>query len=147
MLSFARNHSHLFAGLIFTIVGLIVLSVALFLNNNPRPLAPFEFSIIVLLPMTVSGLCGALLGSDIFDSSKIKTSLRAALHGTLIVLLSFIVWDVLISIIIPVLYAGESGASIFLTFLIYGMLSVGWLMAILGTVAGWLIHILSKKAA
>jgi hypothetical protein len=146
MLSLARKYSRLFAGLLFSVVGLVIVLIAL-ITFNKKSLDTMDYSLFLVLPVIVCGTGGALFGSVILDPSQIRTTFLAGKRGALVVLSSFVAWVILISIIISILNPVESGADIFLTFLIYGLVVLGWLMVIFGAGAGWFLHFLSKKAA
>jgi hypothetical protein len=86
----------------------------------------------VLLPALIAGVCGASLGSSILDPARIQTLAQAAGRGVIVAATSFLFYILLISV-------AASGGAMFFILLIYGSIIIGWLLAIVGALAGGLL--------
>ena len=91
------------------------------------------FLLFVLVPALIAGVCGASFGSSILDPARIHNSAQAAGRGVIVAAASFLFYILLISV------ATSAGAAFFVL-LFYGSIIVGWLLAIVGALAGLLLY-------
>jgi uncharacterized membrane protein len=143
---------NLFAGVWFSAASCIPVIFTFLVSPNPH----FSFTVIllfVLIPISVTFFSGLALGSDILNPNKVKTSKEAMIKGLMVALLSYVIFVLLFA-----LYTGfyqtifDRNPHEFLTVDfaknllfglvlvgIFGSIVVGWLVLIIGTIAGWLL--------
>jgi hypothetical protein len=92
-------------------------------------------------PVLIAGICGLLLGSTILDAEETRSAGHAVATGLMIALLSYLLLFTSSAVILAFNSDDLVGLVVFLviTFL-YGLLIVGWLVAGVGAVAGWLLY-------
>jgi hypothetical protein len=137
----ARRFPRLLAGLWFAIASLIpVISfIMYFLSNrweNPDPLFPF-----VILPVSTAALWGSTIGSKILNRNLTNSCGKAAMHGLMVSILSYISYSFLLAFIWSLSKErADKFIELFLALMFYGSIIIGWLVAIVGSGAGWLLH-------
>ncbi len=123
--------------------------VALFWYESDKSAIMFLF--FVAPPMLVSFLCGEAFGSDILDSGDVQTSRQALIKGFETSLLTYLFFVPVFTIIFAVylcIFQHDPHEWLTIQFLknifvglfyvgVVGTLVVGWLLAILGALAGW----------
>jgi hypothetical protein len=104
-------------------------------------------------PILSAAICGFLFGSTILDAEEIKSAGQAARRGLLVVFLSyFLLFTVpfVISAFGSCLLNGFGGIIELLVFFafifFYGLFAVGWLAALVGAAAGFLLYPLGLKS-
>ena len=128
------EHPQLSAGLWFAGAGSIpAILFVLVAGGGSGSLFTGAFLLLVLLPTFIAGVCGACFGSSILDPSLVRTSGQAAWRGFIVAAASFLFYILLLSVV-------TSAGAAFLIFLIYGSILIGWLVAIVGALAGWLLY-------
>jgi hypothetical protein len=92
-------------------------------------------------PVLIAGICGLLLGSTILDAEETRSAGHAIARGFMIALLSYLLSFTSSAVILAFNSDDLVGLVVFLviTFL-YGLLIVGWPVAGVGAVAGWLLY-------
>lgn len=95
---------------------------------------------LMIVPLFIAGLLGSLIGAAILDPYKVTNGWHAALRGLIISVLAFLLFSILISAWDS--YNNEYTSFIRTLFmmLILGSMVIGWLAAIVGTFAGWLLY-------
>ena len=94
----------------------------------------------------IATVCGALLGSTILEPAEIKTAFQASMRGVTVSLLSFLLLftiPALISVVASPDILGNAVA--FGIFFLYGLFIVGWLVAAVWAVSGWLLYIVGSR--
>jgi hypothetical protein len=127
------EHPQLSAGLWFAGAGSIPALLFVMTAGGSRSLSTAAFPLFVLLPAFVAGVCGACFGSSILDPSRVQTPAQAAGRGFIVAAASFLFYILLISVV-------ASGGVAFFFLLFYGSIIIGWLVAIVGALAGWLLY-------
>ena len=143
---FARR---LFAGMWFAVAALIPVTYYFLLSRadgGPQfgaglPIFGGSSALTAGAPVLIAGICGLLLGSPILDAEETRSAGHAIAKGLMIALLSYLLLFTSSAVILAFNSADLVGLVIFLviTFL-YGLLVVGWLVAGVGAVAGWLLY-------
>jgi hypothetical protein len=126
------EHPRLSAGLWFAGAGSIPALLFVMVVGGPQSFSAAILALFVLLPALIAGVCGASLGTSILDQSLIWTPAQAAGRGVIVAAASFLFYILLVSIAL-------SGGAAFFMLLIYGSIVIGWLIAIVGALAGWLL--------
>ena len=122
----------------------------LFLNNpfGGERFSGFYNSMILTagVPMFVAGVCGLGLGADILNREKTKNPLQAAGRGLLVSVLSYLVLFVGLAVVL-LLESGDFIGLIVLGifFFLYGLLYLGWLVALVGAAAGGLLYFYRRR--
>lgn len=126
--------------------------VAYFFLRNPfgsEGSLGFDSSMILTaaVPIFISGVCGLGLGADILNPEETKTAFQAIGRGLIIAFLSYLVLFVgLVAILAPkcddiigIIVAGAF-------FFFYGLIFLGWLIALIGAAAGGFLYLFRMKA-
>ena len=144
---FARR---LFAGMWFAVAALIPVAYYFLLSRTdwgPQfgaaglPIFGGSSALTAGAPVLVAGICGLLLGSTILDAEETRSAGHAITRGLMIALLSYLLLFTSTAVVLAFNSDDVVGLVVFLviTFL-YGLLIVGWLVAGVGAVAGWLLY-------
>jgi uncharacterized membrane protein (DUF485 family) len=137
-----------FAGLWFMAAGAFpVLSIGGSLVSGVPRDQTFEFAMwFLVVPLLVTCLTGALLGAPILDISRVKSGWRAAFQGLMVSVISYVLYAILLSAREGYFHGsftfGESFAQMLFYTLVVGSFIIGWLVAILGILAGWLLYVI-----
>jgi hypothetical protein len=111
--------------------------------------ARFDVGFLLLFvgtPVLIAGISGFLLGHSILDPGEIRTSGQAMLRGLMIALLSYLLFFIASALILAVKDNNGPGFLIgWVVIFLYGFLYVGWLIAIVGVVGGWLLYLYRLK--
>ena len=141
-----------FAGMWFSAASCVPVIFTHLTSPNPH----ISFTVIllyVLIPISIAFIFGVTLGSDILNPNKVRTAKEAMIKGLNVSLLSYVVFVLLFA-----LYFGiyqtifDRNPHEFLTVdfaknllfglvivVFFGTIVVGWLVLIVGTLAGWLL--------
>jgi hypothetical protein len=91
-------------------------------------------------PILIGGISGLLLGSSILDPEEVSTEGQAAVRGLLVGLLSYLLLFTVSAVILAFKDKDPVGLVITWTIIFFmGLLFVGWLIAGVGAIAGWLL--------
>lgn len=104
---------------------------------------PDIFGVILwfmLFPLFVIGMCGSLLGAGILDLQKVRNGWWAIWRGFLVAVVAFLLSSVLIAAWEVSTNEYESFVRTLILILGIGGMVVGWLGAIVGMFAGWLLY-------
>ena len=139
-----------FAGLWF-MAAAALLTVPMFASAAGDP-SLFQFTLIWLLlsPLLISGLVGALLGASILDTQRVRSGWRAALRGLLIAVIAYLLYAIVLSTWEGyanhgAFSSGEAFTRMLMMVLIWGAIFFGWVVAIVGALAGWILHLISAS--
>ena len=135
------NNPHTIAGLWFAVAQLLPVTFAYLSFDGLKPFGPPAL-VGFPLAIVIAGLCGFWLGSDILSPSKINNPTTAKQWGFIISFISFFLFVLIASL----LNYSRFGTSLFIL-LGYGLVLVGWLIAIVGVIAGGLLYTMSRRAA
>jgi len=94
----------------------------------------------MIIPLLISGLLGSLIGAGILDPFKVTSGWHAAFRGFVISVLSFLLSSILISAWDAYNNEYTSFIGTLFMMLVIGSMVIGWLAAIVGTFAGWLLY-------
>ena len=146
-MSTSLSKRSLFAGIWFALAASIPVAYVFlsFGELKPKIIADSEL-LTALVPILISGLIGSFLGSSILNPAKMKSGWRASVRGFLISLLTYVLFIFLaaVSSIIP--SDDPFNVIVFWGFgFLFGFYFVGWLILLVGTLAGWLLFILRMK--
>lgn len=101
-------------------------------------------------PIILAGICGLLLGSTILDFDETKSASQAAVRGLFVGLLTYLLLFTLPLIIFA--FISTDLVNDFIGFIllfaitfVYGLFIVGWMIAVVGAIAGWLLYLLRLK--
>ena len=128
-----------------------VVPVAYLVLSNPfggEGFSGFYGSMILTVgvPMFVAGVCGLGLGADILNQEETKNAFQAVGRGLLVSLLSYLVLFVgLAVVLLPGSddFIGLIVVGVF--FFLYGLLFLGWLVALIGAAAGGLLYFYRRR--
>ena len=139
--------SCLFAGLWFAIAAMIPVGYYLLRFGDGLPILGGSSVLTETIPIIVSGFLGLFLGSTILDTEEIKSELQATLRGLMVGLLSYLLLFTLPAIL-TMFTSGDFFGTVaaFVIFFLYGLFIVGWLIAVVGALAGWLLFQLRLPA-
>ena len=99
------------------------------------------------VPILIGGICGLLLGSGILDAEEIRTASQAIGRGLMVALLSYLLLFTGTAVILALNNDDLVGTvTLFIIVFLYGLLLVGWLVAGVGAVAGWLLYLYRLKS-
>lgn len=100
-----------------------------------------------VVPILIAGICGLLLGSSILDAEEIRTAGQAIGQGLMVALLSYLLLFTGAAVVLAFNNDDLVGTvALFVIVFLYGLLFVGWLVAGVGAVAGWLLYIYRLKS-
>jgi hypothetical protein len=131
-----------YAGMWFMTAGIFpVLYISWLLFSLGEMPGTFVFVLwFMVVSLLVTGVWGSLLGAGILDSEKVRSDWRAALRGFLVAVAAFLSS----SVVIAAWEVSNNEYSSFVRTLILvlgiGSMVVGWLAAIVGMFAGWLLY-------
>lgn len=96
------------------------------------------FFVLLLGPVVIAGGWGAALGAEVLDREKTRGVGRAAFLGTAVAGLSFVTYLLVLCFCLSGFGLDPSGSFIGLSilFLVYGTLMFGWLVGLVGALAG-----------
>ena len=144
----------LFAGMWFAIAAVIpVVYYFLLFREDGRPPGAgailFAGSAVMTagVPVVIAGICGLLLGATILDAEEVKTAGQAIVRGLMVALLSYLLLFTVSALILA--FNNDDLAGLIVTWAILflmGLLVVGWLVALVGGVAGWLLYLYRLKS-
>jgi len=103
------------------------------------------------IPISAAALMGFMFGCQIVDPLFRTTAWRAALRGTLVAFLSYVLFVVgygvsaAVSTDLPRTDSLIHGVSVMAFVFFIGLVLVGWLILIAGGLSGWLLYRVSKK--
>jgi len=98
------------------------------------------------VPILIAGVCGLLLGSTILDAAETKGAGRAIVMGLAIALLSYLLLFTVSAVLLSFNNDDIVGTIVFLGVLfLYGLVFVGWLVAVVGAAAGGLLYLYRLK--
>ena len=117
------------------------------LNGKGLPILGGSLILTVVVPIFIAGVCGLALGADILNREETTNAFRAAGRGLLVALLSYLVLFVGATL---VLAAADSADVIGLIavsafFFFYGLIFIGWLIALVGAAAGGFLYLFGLK--
>lgn len=135
------------AGMWFMAAGIVpVLFVSLLFRSYPSDFSggqnslDVEFALwFIFFPLLITGITGSLIGASILDAQKVRSGWWAALRGLLVAIVAFLLSTVLISFWVAT-DEYQSFAGTLVIMLGVGLMVVGWLVAITGVFAGWLLY-------
>jgi hypothetical protein len=132
------------AGVIPTFfIAMLLLNTTDFAGNSfiqsRRAAVEFVFWFI-FIPLVLTGILGSLLAAGILDPQKLRGGWQSALRGLLVLVTAFLLFSVVISL----RETSENGYQTFLRtwilMLMFGSVAVGWLVVMVGILAGWLLY-------
>lgn len=144
----------LFAGMWFAAAALIPVAYYFLLSRaggGPRlgaglPIFGGSSAITAGAPILIAGICGLLLGSTILDAAETRSAGQAIGRGLTVALLSYLLLFTAPAVILAFNSDDLIGLVIlFVITFLYGLLVVGWLIAGVGAVAGWLLYLYRLK--
>lgn len=131
-----------YAGMWFITAGVIpVLYISSLLISFGDLPGTFGFVLwFMVVSLLVIGIWGSLLGAGILDSEKVRSGWCAALRGLLVAVAAFLSSSVVIAAWDVSNNEYSSFVRTLILTLIVGSMVVGWLAAIVGMFAGWLLY-------
>lgn len=136
----------LFAGLWFAIASTIPVGYYLIRFSDGLPILGGSVILTAIIPIILSGFMGMLLGSNILDTEETKSELKAIGLGFTVAMLSYL-FLFIVPMILTIFTSGDIFGAIvaFVVFFLYGLLMVGWLVAIIGAATGLLLYLLRLR--
>ncbi len=135
----AAARPRLFTALVFGAAGLL-LAAAWFLPVVAPSRRPVAFMLYIVLPGVAAGLAGGLLGAPLLDPSKCRSGASAALRGAATSLAALVIFAPLFAFGIKWTEPGWTNPlGLAWLVLMVGLLAVGWMVAVVGAGAGWLV--------
>lgn len=117
-----------------------LLLVALLVQEPPGTISEFLLNalIIAAAPVITAGVWGAMLGEAILDPAATRSMGRAALRGVGVFVASFLSYIFIVSLGLSALglNSGEDSLKLFILLLVYGSVMVGWILCLVGALAG-----------
>jgi uncharacterized membrane protein YfcA len=112
-----------------------------FLQVEPRTNDTFEVVIwFLLVPLLITGLLGSLLGARILDSTRKRSGWGAAFRGLLITVAAFFFSAIIISAWDAHKHEYTKFIDTLFMMLLIGSMVIGWVVALIGVLAGWLLY-------
>jgi hypothetical protein len=139
-----------FAGLWF-MAAAAPLIVPIFTSSAGDPsLFQYSFIWLLLAPLLISGLVGSLLGAAILDAQRVRSGWRAALRGLVTAVMAYLLYAIVWSTWEGYANQGplssvEAFTRMLIMVLLWGAIFFGWLAAIVGALAGWILHLISAS--
>lgn len=126
------------------IPGLCLIFVTWAQDQSPAAqIPPNIYTLWVFAPAVIAGAGGMTFGADILDRTIVDTPLRAVQVGIRVACISFALY---VPILAAVTWVGDGRGSPqllliwVLLYLMFGAMSVGWLVVTVGAAAGWLLY-------
>jgi hypothetical protein len=143
----AAARPRLFTALVFGAAGFL-LAATWFLPVATPSRRPVGFMLYIVLPGVAAGLAGGLLGAPLLDSARCRSGARAALRGAATSLAALVIFAPLFAFGLKWTEPGWTSL-IGLAWLVLtvGLLAVGWMVAVVGAGAGWLVWRQMRKSA
>ena len=138
----------LLAGVWFALAGIIPVAFYFLVlwQGDRRRLSVASIILFGGVPILMAGISGFALGYTILDSSEVKNLGQAMVRGLMVALLSYLLFFLASGLILAVSNNNEPGFIVFWAiFFFYGFIFVGWLIAIMGLVGGWLLYLYRLK--
>ena len=136
----------LFAGMWFAVAAIVPIVYVFARFEEVSSLFGGSLLMTTAFPILLSGICGMLLGSSIFDVEEIQSGLQAALRGLMVAALSYLLMFTIPAIVLAFNTPDLLGLIIYSLFIFaYGLLLVGWLAAAVGAAAGFLLYLWRLK--
>lgn len=135
------------AGVWFGVAAVIPVAYYL-LRFSDTGLPIFGGSVILtaVVPVVIAAVCGALLGSTILEPAEVKNAFQAVMRGVMVSLLSFLLLFTIPALISLVASPDIAGTALaFGIFFLYGLFIVGWLVATVGAISGWLLYLVRSR--
>ena len=143
----AATRPRLFAALIFGAAGLL-LAAAWFLPVVVPSRRPVGFVLYIVLPGVAAGVAGGLLGAPLLDPASCRSGASAAFRGAATALAALVIFAPLFAFGIKWTEPGwSSPLGLAWLVLTVGLLAVGWMVAVVGAGAGWLVWRQMRKSA
>lgn len=136
---FAAIRPRILAALVFGAAGLL-LAAAWFLPVVAPSRRPVGFVLYIALPAVAAALAGGLLGAPLLDPARCRSGAGAALRGAATSLAALVIFAPLFALGIKWTEPGWTGIfGLAWLVLTIGLLAVGWVVAVAGAGAGWLV--------
>lgn len=120
-----------------------VVLAAAYAAEAPGSVSSFLLMFLVILagPAVIAGGWGAVLGASILDPAATRGAGRAALRGLAVAAAGYATYLFALCLFLGGLDSGGRGDffKLFIVVLVYGTLLVGWLVPVLGALAGALL--------
>lgn len=131
-----------YAGMWFAAAGMIpVLFVSPTALSAADPYDKGEAVIwLAIVPILIAGIIGSLLGASILDPHHVRKSWQAALRGLIVAVVAFLLFSILFSAWASYTNEYQSFVQMLFMMLMVGVIAVGWMVAFVGTFAGWLLY-------
>jgi hypothetical protein len=132
------------AGVIPTFyVALLLLNTTDFAGNSfiQSRRAAIEFVFwFIFIPLVLTGILGSLLAAGILDPQKLRGAWQSALRGLLVLVTAFLLFSVVISLRETLENGYHTFLRTWILLLMFGSVAVGWLVVMVGILAGWLLY-------
>jgi uncharacterized membrane protein len=140
-----RSKESIAAGSWFTLAGATPgLCLVLYLGaHDPNPPPHYIYGLWVVVPAVIAGISGLGIGGDILNRSIINSSLGAAKRGIRIACTSLVIYLPLMGFAASTQYDRISPwltLNMAFMYLIFGSIYAGWLVVIIGALAGLLLY-------
>jgi hypothetical protein len=112
-----------------------------------------ELWVFGVLPILTAAFFGFTSGAKILDPLTVTSGLRAAMRGLVVAFSSYTVFILMFFGVVSIAYipGEDNGRSVDpfapVAVFFYGLVFVGWLIAIAGSLAGWLLFRISRREA
>jgi hypothetical protein len=104
------------------------------------------FLLTAAVPIVISGIGGLALGSDILDAETTTNALQAVGRGLLVAGFSYLLLFTGSGLVLAFLMKDLIGLILLEFFIfLYGLFFIGWLLALVGAVAGLLLYLCRLK--
>jgi hypothetical protein len=126
-----------------SISGLSVILYDLASTQNFHDLQTKKLWIVILyliVPGSLASSFGFIIGGDILDSNKVKTSWQAGVRGLYVSVASWLVYAVVMTFVVESYPNNSSFVGTFILILLFGSALIGWWVAVLGIVTGLLLY-------
>jgi Na+/proline symporter len=130
----------------FALSGLIPVAFYLLLESDRKQFGAAYLLLFAACPVLIAGVCGFSLGSRILDRDEIRTSGQAMVCGLLVALLSYLLFFTTSALILSPRDDDPAGFLVgWAVVFIYGLIYVGWVIATVGVIGGWLLYLYRLK--
>lgn len=133
------RHPRLLATAWFAVAGAIPGLLVILLASLGGDAPPRLVLVIWMATILIAALYGAALGALILDPTRVGTGSQAFLQGGVVAGFSFVTFVFLFSLFLSFQSGHFDFFTAFFALMLYGSLLFGWLVLLVGGLAGWLL--------
>jgi hypothetical protein len=137
------KHPKSSAGIWFGVIGWVVWQTIVIIIYHRVVIGRDRF--LESLPVIAAVLIGAWLGGKIVRAATTRSRSFAVRRGMAAMFLSLLFYCLLISSLTAIMnWSAGYALGIFMEFMLVGLIGFGWLIALVGSIGGWLLYQVSS---